>query len=68
VPQHPLHNFVCFRHERQVYAASLQYVRKVAVHHPSQANREAFDEAVLAGCGERAPARAPDDDGAAEGL
>ena len=44
-----LHNFAPPATSDEVYAASLQYVRKVAGStHPSQANREAFDEAVAA--------------------
>ncbi|MBP6994632.1 MAG: DUF2277 domain-containing protein [Phycicoccus sp.] len=42
-----LHNFEPPATQDEVYAAALQYVRKVSGStHPSQANQEAFDEAV----------------------
>jgi len=42
-----LHNFAPPATEEEVYAASLQYVRKVSgTTRPSQANQEAFDTAV----------------------
>ncbi len=42
-----LHNFEPPATKDEVYAAALQYVRKVSGStHPSQANQEAFDEAV----------------------
>ncbi len=42
-----LHNFAPPATEDEVYAASLQYVRKVSgATRPSQANQEAFDTAV----------------------
>lgn len=42
-----LYNFEPPATDEEVRAASLQYVRKVSgTHTPSQANREAFDEAV----------------------
>ena len=42
-----LHNFEPPASEEEVQAAALQYVRKVSGStKPSQANREAFDEAV----------------------
>lgn len=44
-----LHNYDPPATDDEVYAAALQYVRKVAgCTVPSQANREAFDEAVAA--------------------
>ncbi|MBK6441193.1 MAG: DUF2277 domain-containing protein [Actinomycetales bacterium] len=44
-----LHNYEPPATDDEVYAAALQYVRKVAgCTVPSQANREAFDEAVEA--------------------
>ena len=44
-----LHNYEPPATDDEVYAAALQYVRKVAgCTVPSQANREAFDEAVAA--------------------
>ncbi len=44
-----LHNYDPPATDDEVYAAALQYVRKVAgCTVPSQANREAFDEAVEA--------------------
>jgi hypothetical protein len=43
-----LHNFEPPATHDEVHAAALQYVRKVSgATHPSQANREAFDQAVL---------------------
>jgi hypothetical protein len=43
-----LHNFEPPASHDEVHAAALQYVRKVSGStHPSQANREAFDRAVL---------------------
>ncbi|MDX6299267.1 MAG: hypothetical protein QOF53_481 [Nocardioidaceae bacterium] len=43
-----LHNFEPPASQDEVHAAALQYVRKVSGStHPSQANREAFDRAVL---------------------
>ena len=46
---HPLHNFEPPATGDEVHAAALQYVRKVAgTTRPSQANQEAFDEAVAA--------------------
>jgi hypothetical protein len=43
-----LHNFEPPASSDEVHAAALQYVRKVSGStHPSQANREAFDQAVL---------------------
>jgi len=43
-----LHNFEPPATHDEVHAAALQYVRKVSGStHPSQANREAFDRAVL---------------------
>ena len=43
-----LHNFEPPATKGEVYAAALQYVRKVSGSmHPSQANQAAFDEAVL---------------------
>ena len=46
---HPLHNFDPPATGDEVHAAALQYVRKVAgTTRPSQANQEAFDEAVAA--------------------
>ena len=42
-----LHNFEPPATQDEVYAAALQYVRKGSGStHPSQANQEAFDEAV----------------------
>lgn len=48
MPKHPpLHNFDPPATGDEVYAAALQYVRKVAgTTRPSRANQEAFDEAV----------------------
>ena len=44
-----LHNFAPPATSDEVHAAALQYVRKVSgASAPSQANREAFDEAVAA--------------------
>ncbi len=44
---HTLHNFDPPATGDEVYAAALQYVRKVAgTTRPSRANQEAFDEAV----------------------
>jgi hypothetical protein len=46
---HQLHNFEPPATPDEVAAAALQYVRKVAgATKPSQANQEAFDEAVAA--------------------
>jgi hypothetical protein len=46
---HQLHNFEPPATPDEVQAAALQYVRKVAgSSKPSQANQEAFDEAVAA--------------------
>ena len=46
---HQLHNFEPPATPDEVQAAALQYVRKVAGStRPSQANQEAFDEAVAA--------------------
>jgi hypothetical protein len=46
---HTLHNFEPAATDDEVRAAALQYVRKVSGStHPSQANRDAFDEAVEA--------------------
>ena len=46
---HQLHNFEPPATSDEVQAAALQYVRKVAGStKPSQANQEAFDEAVAA--------------------
>jgi hypothetical protein len=46
---HVLHNFEPAATGDEVHAAALQYVRKVAgTTRPSQANQEAFDEAVHA--------------------
>lgn len=46
---HVLHNFEPPATGDEVHAAALQYVRKVAgTTRPSQANQEAFDEAVHA--------------------
>ena len=43
-----LHNFEPPASHDEVHAAALQYVRKVSGStHPSQANQEAFDRAVL---------------------
>jgi hypothetical protein len=43
-----LHNFEPPASHDEVHAAALQYVRKVSGStHPSQANRDAFDRAVL---------------------
>jgi hypothetical protein len=43
-----LHNFEPPATRDEVHAAALQYVRKVSgATHPSQANQEAFDRAVL---------------------
>ena len=43
-----LHNFEPPATRDEVHAAALQYVRKVSGStHPSQANQEAFDHAVL---------------------
>lgn len=47
----PLHNFEPPATSDEVWAAALQYVRKVSGTHaktPSRANQEAFDEAVEA--------------------
>jgi hypothetical protein len=42
-----LHNFEPAATEEEIYASALQYVRKISgAAKPSQANREAFDEAV----------------------
>lgn len=44
---HPLHNFEPAATDDEVYAASLQFVRKVSgATKPSKANAEAFDRAV----------------------
>lgn len=44
---HTLHNFDPPATDEEVRAAALQYVRKVSgTARPSQANREAFDQAV----------------------
>ncbi len=46
---HTLHNFEPPATEEEIHASSLQYVRKVSgFTKPSQANREAFDQAVAA--------------------
>lgn len=46
---HTLHNFEPPASSEEVWAASLQYVRKIAgTTKPSRANQEAFDEAVAA--------------------
>ncbi|MFI5890329.1 DUF2277 domain-containing protein [Actinoplanes sp. NPDC051513] len=46
---HQLHNFEPPTTADEIQAAALQYVRKVAgVTRPSQANQEAFDQAVAA--------------------
>jgi hypothetical protein len=46
---HQLHNFDPPTTADEIQAAALQYVRKVAgVTRPSQANQEAFDQAVAA--------------------
>lgn len=46
---HTLHNFEPAATSDEVRAAALQYVRKISGStHPSQANRDAFDEAVEA--------------------
>ncbi|UFU06553.1 DUF2277 domain-containing protein [Ruania halotolerans] len=43
----PLHNFEPHATSEEVYAAALQYVRKVSgMNKPSAANAEAFDQAV----------------------
>jgi hypothetical protein len=42
-----LHNFEPAANEAEIHASALQYVRKISGStKPSQANREAFDEAV----------------------
>lgn len=44
---HTLHNFEPAASSDEVYAAALQYVRKIAgTTKPSKANQEAFDRAV----------------------
>ena len=44
---HTLHNFEPAATDDEVYAAALQYVRKISGStKPSKANQEAFDEAV----------------------
>jgi hypothetical protein len=46
---HTLHNFEPEATSEEVYAAALQYVRKIAgTTKPSKANQEAFDRAVEA--------------------
>ncbi|WP_433361749.1 DUF2277 domain-containing protein [Actinoplanes sp. CA-142083] len=46
---HQLHNFEPPATSEEIQAAALQYVRKVAgATRPSQANQEAFDQAVAA--------------------
>ncbi len=46
---HTLYNFDPVATDEEIHAASLQYVRKVSgFTKPSQANTEAFDEAVAA--------------------